>query len=365
MATWAPLRSRLAEVQDQVTISWDDLDNLVGGLPPSAYDYPAFWSGQRSGWAGFRAIDVRVGDQVTFVRRTPATQRVAANHGPTTRPVGIADLILLGCVKSKQDQPAPAKDLYTSALFQKERTYAEASGKPWFILSAKHGLVGPDEVIEPYDVYLKGMPAPYREWWGRTVLDQLTRVVGPLRGLTIEIHASSAYVQQVASRMAAAGAVVVAPLEGLTMGQRLAWYRRGVPGVANGYDDEPVAGSSSRLPSLREAADVLERLQLAETALSPAELVATGGQGLRQPGMYSWWVDGAGAATLSGGLGHRLEPGLIYAGLAGATHTKSGKESSNTLWGRISGMHLGGRHEFDIPAKPGLDPRQGASVAAD
>jgi hypothetical protein len=41
-----------------------------------------------------------------------------------------------------------------------------------------------------------------------------------------------------------------------------------------------------------------------------------------------------------------VEPGLIYAGLAGATRSRSGRKSTNTLWGRIRGMHLSGRHEF-------------------
>ncbi len=41
-----------------------------------------------------------------------------------------------------------------------------------------------------------------------------------------------------------------------------------------------------------------------------------------------------------------IAPGLIYAGLAGATRVKSGRKSKNTLWGRVKGMHLGGRHEF-------------------
>lgn len=64
--------------------------------------------------------------------------------------------------------------------------------------------------------------------------------------------------------------------------------------------------------------------------------------GLDRPGLYSWWVDKAGAAELSTGLGHTLEGGLIYAGLAGATRWPSGKSSANTLANRISGRHLGG-----------------------
>jgi hypothetical protein len=61
--------------------------------------------------------------------------------------------------------------------------------------------------------------------------------------------------------------------------------------------------------------------------------------------MYSWWVDDAGARDLSAGLEHDIAPGLIYAGLAGATR-KSGAASSNTLWGRITTMHLGKKNEF-------------------
>lgn len=51
------------------------------------------------------------------------------------------------------------------------------------------------------------------------------------------------------------------------------------------------------------------------------------------------------AAALPAGLGHPVDEGLIYAGLAGAT-ISGGRRLKNTLWGRIQSMHLGGRHEF-------------------
>ncbi len=62
---------------------------------------------------------------------------------------------------------------YTSDYFTKMRNYAEASGHPWFILSAEHGLVQPDEWLEPYDCYLPTMPGEYRRAWGRRVREQL------------------------------------------------------------------------------------------------------------------------------------------------------------------------------------------------
>lgn len=58
---------------------------------------------------------------------------------------------LVGCVKSKRGTAAPARDLYTSALFRGRRRYVELTCDRWFILSARHGLVEPEEILEPYD----------------------------------------------------------------------------------------------------------------------------------------------------------------------------------------------------------------------
>jgi hypothetical protein len=46
---------------------------------------------------------------------------------------------LVGCVKGKRSRPAPARELYTSALFLGRRAFVEATCERWFILSAKHG----------------------------------------------------------------------------------------------------------------------------------------------------------------------------------------------------------------------------------
>lgn len=64
---------------------------------------------------------------------------------------------------------------------------------------------------------------------------------------------------------------------------------------------------------------------------------------LDRPGLYALWVDAAGAADLSRGLGLTIAPGRIYAGQAGATQWPSGKVSDHTLGRRIGQMHLGGK----------------------
>ncbi|QKY68866.1 DUF6884 domain-containing protein [Lentibacillus sp. CBA3610] len=47
----------------------------------------------------------------------------------------------------------PAKDAYTGTLHQRSRQYAEMFTDQWVILSAKHGFLFADDVVDgPYDV---------------------------------------------------------------------------------------------------------------------------------------------------------------------------------------------------------------------
>lgn len=64
----------------------------------------------------------------------------------------MSELTLITCTNQKRDESAPAKKLYDkSTYFRAMRSWAEARGDPWYILSAKHGLVIPTDDIEPYD----------------------------------------------------------------------------------------------------------------------------------------------------------------------------------------------------------------------
>lgn len=341
VANWTPLRTLLADVPSEATFAWTDLDNMVGGLPPSAYEHSAFWKGARSGWAGFTTSAVHVGQSVTFVRvgQSPSSVPLMPSPSPD-QPLDAPDLVLIGCVKQKLPVPAAAKDLYTSPLFRKGRRYAEAAGIPWFVLSAEHGLVAPDELLAPYDRRLSKTDREYRQAWGVQVVDQLAAAVGSLSGKTVEVHAGTAYVEPIRQHLMAAGATLIEPLAGLRLGPRLAWY--GQESLSPEPPPVPVAPSGPT----PDVSELVARLTDESVALAPAKFLATGGDGLRAPGLYSWWVDSNGAVDLGRGLGVTVEPGLIYAGLAGATRSRSGRKSKNTLWGRIKTMHLGGRHEF-------------------
>lgn len=132
---------------------------------------------------------------------------------------------LVGCVKQKRDEPAPARDLYVSPLFRKRRAHVERTCNDWVILSALHGVVSPEEVLEPYDSTLKTMGVAERRSWAAAVASDLVRRFGDLRQYTFEAHAGSEYIDfGLEERLRRAGAEVERPLMGLSLGQQLAWY---------------------------------------------------------------------------------------------------------------------------------------------
>ncbi len=111
-------------------------------------------------------------------------------------------LVLIGCVDRQQPAPAPARDLFLGPVFARRRAYAEASGRPWFILSSRWGLVRPDELIAPYRFVLDDQPIMFRRTWGRYVAEQLAVAARLDRGTTVEVHADDEYVDSVRSSLA-------------------------------------------------------------------------------------------------------------------------------------------------------------------
>jgi len=86
-------------------------------------------------------------------------------------------IVLISCVSKKLENKTKAKDLYVSPLFKKNLKYA-TSLKPdnIFILSAKYGLVGLNEEIEPYDLTLNKMRSNEIKEWAKIVLNQLKKL---------------------------------------------------------------------------------------------------------------------------------------------------------------------------------------------
>lgn len=140
---------------------------------------------------------------------------------------------LVGCVKGKQSHAAPAAELYTSALFKGRCRWVAQTCDRWFILSAKHGLVAPTDLLEPYDETLNAKGRAERRAWSQTVLDDLAARLGDLHGRAFEIHAGASYGDfGLRDGLLRAGATVEIPTEHLRQGEQRALYRDGPRGPA-------------------------------------------------------------------------------------------------------------------------------------
>jgi hypothetical protein len=126
-------------------------------------------------------------------------------------------IVLVQCTNTKRDEPAPAGDLYDeSALFRSQRAYAQALGDAWYILSAEHGFVDPDTVLEPYNTHIDDVDS---EEWAESVGDALG---GVLTGdETVVITAGAKYADPLTPELEHRyGVDVVEPLRGLGIGSR-------------------------------------------------------------------------------------------------------------------------------------------------
>ncbi|OIQ10643.1 hypothetical protein MTCOM_05780 [Moorella thermoacetica] len=89
----------------------------------------------------------------------------------------MSKIALISCTSRKKAYKCPARQLYwESPRFRLAYAFAKLVANKIFILSAKHGLVPEDRVIEPYNETLIGKSARERREWGDMVLSQLSKV---------------------------------------------------------------------------------------------------------------------------------------------------------------------------------------------
>jgi len=126
-------------------------------------------------------------------------------------------IILISCVSQKQAYKCKARDLYISALFKKNLHYAlKLVPDQIFILSAKYGLVGLEDEIEPYELTLNTMSAPQIKSWANGVLRQLNEKADLQHDQFIFL-AGEKYRKYLMPQLAN----VEVPLEGLRIGEQL------------------------------------------------------------------------------------------------------------------------------------------------
>lgn len=137
-------------------------------------------------------------------------------------------LALLALAGAQRSRPANAQDLCTSRWFILARAYVIAQDCPWYLLSAKHGLIAPTQVIKPFEFDLVRMSADERRAWAERVASQAREQLPISR--QILLLAGMKYRDFLTPYLAEITESVHMPLDGLSVGLQCSWLRCNTPG---------------------------------------------------------------------------------------------------------------------------------------
>ncbi len=111
-----------------------------------------------------------------------------------------------------------------SDLFTKSYNYAKTHYDKVAILSAKYGLLFPDDMIDPYNKYLPDMKDEDRRKWADGVFHQLIERISLKKGDVVYFHAGMKYREYLIPKLKELKIEVAVPLQGLRFGFQKKWY---------------------------------------------------------------------------------------------------------------------------------------------
>ncbi|WP_146144831.1 DUF6884 domain-containing protein [Phreatobacter cathodiphilus] len=137
---------------------------------------------------------------------------------------GRTPLMVLGCGRNKLTTRASAQSLYTSSRFRQSVDIAKQLNAPFVILSAKHGIVDSNAILEPYDLDLSILSEDDRLVWGEKALSDLAALAS---GRSITVLAESNYAQPLlqANKARLEPLTIVSPWVELSQPDRDLWLR--------------------------------------------------------------------------------------------------------------------------------------------
>lgn len=130
------------------------------------------------------------------------------------------DIGLISCVSKKLNYKAKAKELYISDLFKKSLAYSTKNYDKTFILSAKYGLLGINDIIEPYNLTLNDFKEADKKRWSFKVYNQIINRIDI--NDNIYWHCGINYRKYIIRILPNKQFI---PLKGLGIGKQLSWYK--------------------------------------------------------------------------------------------------------------------------------------------
>ena len=156
----------------------------------------------------------------TNINTNSLRQKRIRTPQPTRAPT---NFVLISCSKSKLNGRAPARELYTGTLFKKAVAWAARHGYEWFVISALHGLLTPDQTIAPYDYSLKQRRGSReRESWAYLAISaHLTKHIA--KGSHAFLIMPELYRRYIQHELERQSIRYTNPLQHLAIGEQMRW----------------------------------------------------------------------------------------------------------------------------------------------
>lgn len=132
---------------------------------------------------------------------------------------------LISCTKRKQVFTCKASEMYSASdLFRKAYRYATKNYDLVVILSAKYGLLLPDDKIDPYNLTLNEMTSNEVVEWSGRVFKQMKDRLQLSNFDKAFFHTGARYRQYLMPRLESIRIHCEAPLGNLRIGKQKTWY---------------------------------------------------------------------------------------------------------------------------------------------
>lgn len=237
----------------------------------------------------------------------------------------MADIGLISCVSTKKNVPTEAGKLYISPLFLYTSNYAQKILDRFYILSAKYGLLTPDQIIEPYEETLNNKNLNERVIWSNNVFKQITKEISI--NDRIVFLAGEKYKEILNDLLIKHGYKTQSPLNRMSIGRQLQWFKS-------------FSKNENRLKDIEILYSIIEKLK---KGLGDTQSLSSinGAEKLPQKGVYLFFEDGE----------YRTTKPFTKRVTRVGTHAVS-EGSSSTLWNRLrthrGGNDLKGNHRGSI-----------------
>lgn len=133
---------------------------------------------------------------------------------------------LISCTKRKRNDRCSASEMYSASdLFRKAYAYAVKNYDVVATLSAKYGLLLPNDKIDTYNMTLSEMSSGEITEWSESVFKQMEKRLELSDFDKAFFHTGKKYRQYLIPKLEKLGIRCKVPLGNLGIGKQKAWYK--------------------------------------------------------------------------------------------------------------------------------------------